>query len=221
MSGSLISDTSAASRIEASIRRRLGEETHLGTDQLGQVTADGELADVLLRGKDRRRARFEVFEKGLKTIGTFTEAMLFTTFTTATSGDAKLGLYDDLLCFIEETLVAERGHATLVVDGRMDGGDHLRSAHRALRIKRRRILEDPTMRSSAESQLLQMADCCAYSAFQSVQNKTGLDEKFRRAYETKLSRLIVRPFETDNGRCIRGHDYIGDVGDCPSDRVHP
>ncbi len=184
------------------------------------MTRDGEFADVLNRGRDRRKARFEVFEKGLKTIGTFTEAMLFTTFSSATSGEGKLGLYDDLLGFVEDALAGERAHATLVVDGRMDGGDHLRTAHRALRIERRRIIEDPTMRGSSESQLLQMADCCAYSAFQSIQNKAGLDEKFLRSYETVLSRLIVRPFGMDEGRCVRGCDYVADVGDCPSDRVH-
>jgi hypothetical protein len=36
---------------------------------------DGALVDVLRRGKARRKSRFEIFEKGLRTIGTFTEAM--------------------------------------------------------------------------------------------------------------------------------------------------
>jgi hypothetical protein len=79
-------------------------------------------------------------------------------------------------------------------------------------------LEDAGLRRSSDSQLLQMADCCAHAAFQSVQNKATLDVKFRGHYETTMSRLIVRPFGIDGGRCIRGLDYQGDTTDCPSER---
>lgn len=189
-------------------------------EQLALVEGDdGEFVDILRRGRTRRRARFEVFEKGLKTIGTFTDARLFTVFTNSTTGAAKLALYDELLCFVEGFLAAEGAHATLIVDGAHDSGGHLRAAHRALLIGRRRIVEDAGLRRSADSQLLQMADCCAHSAFQSVQNKPSLDEKFRRQYETAMPRLIVRPFGTEGGRCIRGLDYQGDTSDCPSERI--
>lgn len=189
-------------------------------EELALVTnPDGQLVDILQRGKARRRARFEVFEKALQTIGTFTEASLFTTFVAASTGGAKLALYDDLLCFVEAFLRTERGHATFMVDGAHDGGGHMRTAHRALLIKRRRVVEDATLRRSSASQLLQMADLCAHSAFQSIQDKPTLDEKFRRQYETQLSRLIVRPFGVDEGRCVRGKDYPADVTNCPSERI--
>jgi hypothetical protein len=180
---------------------------------------DGELVDILRRGRARRRARFEVFEKGLKTIGGFTDARLFTVGSPRTSGAAKLALYDDLLCFVEDFLSGEGSHATFIVDGAHDSGGHLRSAHRALLIKQRRIVEDAGLRRSSDSQLLQIADFCAHAAFQSVQNKTSLDEKFRRQYETALSRLIARPFGVEDGRCVRGLDYAGDTTNCPSERI--
>ena len=179
----------------------------------------GELVDLLRRGRARRRARFEVFEKGLKTIGGFTDARLFTVGSPSTSGAAKLVLYDDLLCFVEDFLSGEGSHATFIVDGAHDSGGHLRSAHRALLIKQRRIVEDAGLRRSSDSQLLQIADFCAHAAFQSVQNKTSLDEKFRRQYETALSRLIARPFGVEDGRCVRGLDYAGDTTNCPSERI--
>ncbi len=190
------------------------------TGQLALVQDDdGGLIDILGRGRTRRRARFEVFEKGLKTIGTFTDARLFTVGSPSTSGAAKLALYDDLLCFVEDFLSSEGSHATFIVDGAHDSGGHLRSAHRALLIKHRRIVEDAGLRRSSDSQLLQAADCCAHAAFQSVQNKASLDEKFRRQYETTMSRLIARPFGVEDGRCIRGLDYAGDTTNCPSERI--
>jgi hypothetical protein len=192
------------------------------TDLAGQLALardeDGQLIDVLQRGRARRRARFEIFEKGLKTIGTFTEARLFTVGSLGTSGAAKFALYDDLLCFVEDFLGRERCHGTFIVDGSHDSGGHLRSAHRALLLKHRRVVEDAGLRRSSESQLLQMADCCAHAAFQSVQDKASLDPKFRRHYETTMSRLIARPFGVDGGRCIRGLDYQGDTTGCPSER---
>jgi hypothetical protein len=176
---------------------------------------DGSFPEVVLRGKAQRRDRFKTFEKGIRTVGTFTDARLFSTFTPSNSGPDKQALYVDLLCFIEGYLASERAHGTLIVDGTEDSGAHLRAAHRALLIKRRRVLEDAALRSSADSQLVQMADFCAYAAFQSIADNEKLDPKFRRQYETRLARLIVRPFGTDEGRCVRGFDYEGDQTDCP------
>lgn len=191
-------------------------------EQLALVQDDGgELIDILRRGRTRRKTRFEVFEKALKTIGTFTEARLFTVLTKGATGAAKFALYDELLCLIEEFLSHESAQATFIVDGAHDSGGHLRSAHRALLLKHRRIVEDAGLRRSSDSQLLQMADCCAHAAFQSVQNKAGLDEKFRRQYETTMSRLIARPFDIEHGRSIRGLDYQGDSTNCPSERIRP
>lgn len=188
-------------------------------EQLARVTQpDGELVPILRQGKSRRRTRFEVFEKALKTIGSLPDAQLFTTSTPSSSGPAKFDLYDDLLCFLEAFLLAEQAHGTLIVDGLHDGGGHLRRAHRALLIKQRRVVEDASHRSSADSQLLQMVDIAAYAALQSIQLKPGLDPKFTGAYEKTLRRIIVRPDGDSEGRAIRGLDYAADRADCPSER---
>lgn len=126
---------------------------------------------------------------------------------------------DQQLGFLESFLLAERAHATLVVDGLNDGGGHLRAAHRALRIDRRRVLEDASHRSSADSQLLQMTDLCAYAALQSIQAKATVDPRFRAQYETTLSRVIVRPGGFADGRSIRGLDYPADRSGCPLERA--
>lgn len=175
--------------------------------QLALATTDaGQVVDLLARGRAQRRMRSQVFEKGLKTIGTFTEARVFTVFKAGRKG--KIELYNELLCFLEEFLALEGAHATVMVDGGHDSGGHLHRCHRSLEIGSRRIVEDAGMRRSHESQLLQMADWCAHAAFQSVQERPDLDERFKRQYETSLDRLIVRPFDQHGGRCIRGLDYV-------------
>jgi hypothetical protein len=178
---------------------------------------DGELPGILMSGKTARRERSRWYEKALLTIGTFTDARLLTVYTSEHSGPAKIALYDELLCFIEELLTAERFHATLLVDGAMDSGSHLRTAHRALLVRRRRIVEDAALRRSSDSQLLQMTDICAYAAFQSLQGKRNA--VFASRYENSLGRLIQRPFGVEAGRCIRGFDYSATAADCPSERI--
>lgn len=173
-------------------------------EELRAVCPGGELVKLLQRDRAQRKARSQIYEKGLKTIGTFTDARVFTVFKPGRLGKAEL--YGDLLCFLEEFLSQERAHAIVMVDGAHDSGGHLHRCHRALEIGDRRIVEDAGMRRSHESQLLQMADWCAHAAFQSVQERSDLDERFWRLYETMLSRLIVRPSHRD-GRCIRGLDY--------------
>jgi hypothetical protein len=193
---------------------------HTADQQLDLVRdRDGDLVPIIRRGREHRRARFEVYEKALKTIGSLPDAALFTTHTASSTGPAKFELYGDLLCFLESFLFAERAHASLIVDGLNDGGGHVRAAHRALRINRRRVLEDASHRSSADSQLLQMTDLCAYAALQSIQAKATVDPRFRAQYETTLSRVIVRPSGLEDGRSIRGLDYSADRSECPSERA--
>jgi hypothetical protein len=167
--------------------------------------SDGELLPILARDKAARKLRFQFFEKGMKTIGTFTEARLLTVYRPGRKG--KIGLYADLLTFLEEFLEHERGHAVVLVDGGHDSGGNLHKCHRALDIKTRRIVEDAGLRRSHESHLLQMVDWCAYSAFQSIQDRENLSAAFKSTYETRLDRLIVRPFDVEEGACIRGFDW--------------
>ncbi|HEU5063958.1 MAG TPA: DUF3800 domain-containing protein [Solirubrobacterales bacterium] len=185
-------------------------ERHIEDEsQRDLVMASGQMVELLQRNKAQRRMRSQMFEKGLKTIGTFTDARIFTVFKAGRKG--KMELYGELLCFLEEFLAQEGAHATVMVDGGHDSGGHLHKCHRALEIRSRRVVEDAGMRRSHESQLLQMADWCAHAAFQSVQERVDLDERFKRQYETSLKRLIVRPFDQDEGRCIRGLDYASEL----------
>lgn len=195
---------------------------HMAPEDLALVEDNGQLVEILRRGRDHRRARSRVYEKALATVGTFIEARLLTVFTPDSSGPSKIALYDQLLCFLEECFLVERGHGTLVVDGGLDSGGHMRMAHRALRIGQRRTLEDACMRKSMDSQLLQIVDFCAYAALQSIQENPSLDEKFVRQYDTALDRIIERPFGEEEGRSIRGLDYDpGPLEACPSERINP
>jgi hypothetical protein len=169
------------------------------------VGGDGEILPILRRNREARKLRFQLFEKGMKTIGTFTEARLLTTYKPGRKG--KVGLYADLLCFLEEFLERERAYAVVMVDGGHDSGGNLHKCHRALEIKSRRVVEDAGLRRSHESHLLQMVDWCAYSAFQAIQDRGNLSAAFKSHYEKELGRLIVRPFEVGEGPCIRGFDW--------------
>jgi hypothetical protein len=181
------------------------------TKELDEEQADlalgtaGQVLPILEREKAARKLRFQFFEKGMKTIGTFSEARVLTTYKPGRKG--KIGLYADLLCFLEEFLERERAYAVVMVDGGHDSGGNLHKCHRALKIQTRRVVEDAGLRRSHESHLLQMVDWCAYSAFQAIQDRENLSPIFKTVYERELDRLIVRPFEIGTGRCIRGFDY--------------
>jgi hypothetical protein len=84
------------------------------------------------------------------------------------------------------------------------------ASHRALRIQRRRVLEDPAFRGADDSQLLQMADFCAHAAHRSVVNDPQRAPQFNTAYQTHLNAIIERPVVVPavTGRAIRGLDYI-------------
>jgi hypothetical protein len=166
--------------------------------------SDREVLPILARDREARKLRFQFFEKGMKTIGTFTEARVLTVYRSGRKG--KIGLYAELLTFLEEFLERECAHAVVLVDGGHDSGGNLHKCHRALDIKTRRIVEDAGLRRSHESHLLQMVDWCAYSAFQVIQDRGSLSEDFKSTYEAKLDRLIVRPFEAE-GACIRGFNW--------------
>lgn len=167
--------------------------------------SDSELLPILARDRGARKLRFQFFEKGMKTIGTFTDARVLTTYKPGRKG--KIGLYSDLLRFLDEFLERESAYAVVLVDGGHDSGGNLHKCHRALDIKSRRIVEDAGLRRSHESHLLQMVDWCAYSAFQLIQDRENLSVAFKSTYENALGRMIVRPFEVEAGACIRGFDW--------------
>lgn len=183
--------------------------------------AVGHVPAILQKDPEHRKNRSRVYEKALKTIGSFGELRVLTVFSQDSSGPAKIALYDELLCFVEHFLERERAFGSIVVDGEHDGGGHMRAAHRALDVKTRRTVEDASHRSSAHSQFLQMADMCAYAAFQSVQEKESRDQRFVELYEAALDAVIERPLDAPQvGRCIRGIEYVvSPHDDCPSENI--
>jgi hypothetical protein len=81
--------------------------------------------------------------------------------------ETKRELYGDLISRFEAELVATDSLGIVVMDG--DGSDtSYRSTHRQLKLDQRRIIEDAIHLDSKTSQLVQMADLVAWSAYTSV-----------------------------------------------------
>lgn len=80
------------------------------------------------------------------------------------SGPGKADAYAGLVQWIEEILEIEKDLGIVIVDGKDDS--EYRPAHRDLDLKVRRIVEDPLMQPSDDSQLIQMVDLVVHSAFQ-------------------------------------------------------
>jgi hypothetical protein len=180
-------------------------------DQVLQTLQTRGLPAILTpRDKTQRRERSRWYEKGLRRIGTFTEARVLTVHGTDPSGVGKVDLYNELLCFLEEMMFADKGRTLVIVDGADELDRSYRASHRALRIQRRRVLEDPAFRGADDSQLLQMADFCAHAAHRSVVNDPQRAPQFNTAYQTHLNAIIERPVVVPavTGRAIRGLDYI-------------
>jgi len=151
--------------------------------------ADGESLQAQPRllgtGRDLRRERHRLYEGALRVIGTFDEARLFTV---ETDSFRTFDLYAELLGWIDEWLTIEKAYGIVIIDG-LDPGWNCRAKHRLLSIKTRRIVEDPQPCHSHESQLIQMADLCAHSAYRYVRGTD--DPKSVALYRTSLARLHV------------------------------
>ena len=162
--------------------------------------AEAGLVAITTQGRDQRRLRFDVFEKCLKTIGSLADVQLLTLYR---QGSNKFAAYDGLLAWIEDFLQEQDARATIILDG-LDQGFHYRACHRALKLAKRRILEDPTERKSCDSQFVQMADVCVHAAFQSVAKNEGRDLKVWGWYQNYLQRVIVQDGSEVDSRGIRG-----------------
>ena len=77
----------------------------------------------------------------------------------------KYELYADFVQHIDAELRGRDSYGLIVMDGQ---DPHYRSAHRALKLDERHIVEDAIMSDSGNSQLVQMADLVAYTAFSSL-----------------------------------------------------
>ncbi|GAA2803973.1 DUF3800 domain-containing protein [Crossiella cryophila] len=79
----------------------------------------------------------------------------------------KAALYADLVTALDRRLTENDEYGLITMDG--DGTDpSYRSAHRNLKLATRRIVEDPAFQGSHISQLMQIADLVAYSAYMQV-----------------------------------------------------
>lgn len=75
-------------------------------------------------------------------------------------GAAKYETYADLVAMIDRELAAEDAFGIITMDG---DDENYRSAHRALPLATRRVLEDPVAHDSRRSQWAQIADLVAYT----------------------------------------------------------
>ncbi|WP_246372641.1 DUF3800 domain-containing protein [Gordonia humi] len=99
--------------------------------------------------------------------------------------ESKRRLYASLVSRIERELSATHSLGLVVMDG--DGSDtSYRGVHRQLKLDSRRIIEDAIHLDSSGSQLVQMADLVAYSAYMAVA-KPPMHEFAWRWYERFLS----------------------------------
>ncbi|MEA2493883.1 MAG: hypothetical protein QOJ29_1794 [Thermoleophilaceae bacterium] len=136
---------------------------------------------------DSAGVQMEVIEKSIQQVGRLPYARLVTSHT---AGTDRMASYRDLLAAIESFLEVERSHALLMVDG-LDAGHKL--VHRDMDLKLRRILEDPWMHDSEDSQFIQAVDLAAYAALQCVRRRAEKRPMWE-WYEAWLAeRLVYAP----------------------------
>jgi mannose/cellobiose epimerase-like protein (N-acyl-D-glucosamine 2-epimerase family) len=124
-----------------------------------------------------KQARWEAAELMLAAIAACPELSVGTVYRhTAARGHAyhehRVGLYDRLVGHLDTRLAADGELGMLLMDG--DGtATGYYAAHRALKLSRRSLIEDPLFQASHRSQWVQIADLAAYVAFQSLLRYPG------------------------------------------------
>lgn len=119
-----------------------------------------------------KKARRDAFRRGIEAMASLPGLGVGTVYgrTRGRHGDyrsERMRVYGQLVRVLDERAARDGGHVLVVMDG--DGTDTgYITAHRALRLRTRRVLEDPLFQPSDRSQWLQMADMVAYSAYQEV-----------------------------------------------------
>lgn len=113
-----------------------------------------------------RTTRREIFGRLVQQLVNLPDVQVATCFTTETTGEAKIRLYEHLLEVLNHWLAEADAWGVVIVDGTPSARTlFYRAAHRDLDIGERRILEDEVVRDSRESHFIQMADIAAHCAF--------------------------------------------------------
>ncbi len=108
--------------------------------------------------------RQEVAKKGLQTIKAMHDVGVVTC---RHPSGVRADAYERLLELVDSELRRRDAWAVVVVDGDPKNPDpHVRDAHRGLKLKDRRIVEDGWVQNAEVSQFIQMADLVVHSAFQ-------------------------------------------------------
>ncbi len=149
----------------------------------------GQPPDIIVGGKAARKSRGQRYEKALKVISTFHDARLFTVYA---DGVDKLGLYEELIGWLDEALSIENEFGLVLLDG-LDQGHRYRASHRRLVLRDRCLLEDPMECASHGSQLIQMADLCAHAAFRYVRDLETDPIQLRQAFVSTLAPIVEIP----------------------------
>jgi hypothetical protein len=183
---------------------------------------------ILQQGRDHRRDRSKAFERGIKIIGTFEDARLFTV---ASETIGVHDLYGRLVRWLDEWLGQEGTYGLVIIDGE-DQGLKYRRRHRDLGIRTRRIIEDPQPMPSHESQLIQMADWCAYSVYRHLLAERAVnpedEPRDARHFTERLHRLHIpdeasirwegrRPRTLRSGACLRANRFAPGTGAAVND----
>lgn len=112
--------------------------------------------------------------------------------TTPKEGVDRHELYGRLVDWLDAWLAEQDERGVIFLDGGDPGARYRRQHRDRLPIGSRRVLEDPQPMTSSHSQLVQMADWCAHSAYRYLRADQGKEApQNRELYLSKLSKLQV------------------------------
>ncbi|WP_409483022.1 DUF3800 domain-containing protein [Arsenicicoccus dermatophilus] len=171
-------------------RHQIGKAVEIHSTSFVNGRGRPSLNDEWNASKARRRA---VFVQGLDAIAGAGCLRVGTVYarTTGRRGDyraERLRVYGELVSVLDGHLAGAGELGIVVMDG--DGTDTgYLGAHRALRLRTRRIVEDPMFQHSSRSQWLQMADMVAYSAYQEILQEPA--KAFAHGWYSRLREIDV------------------------------
>lgn len=152
--------------------------------------------------------RSSIFRTGMKVIGSFSEAKLFTCWAAGPNGSTDL-YAQVLLPWLEERFLVEDSWGIVWYDGTAESlVDRHRADHRSLPFSRR-VLEDANHESSQHSHFLQMADLCVHAAYKSIRADEGHESRDDVIGAYQELRALIVPGEADGDGFPDHHDERG------------